>query len=236
MGIIGGMLVKNEADRWILKAFNQMRQICDKVVILDDCSTDNTVEIAKSCNFEVLYSNKSYWEIDELKQRKRLFNALWYTARIDDLILILDADEILHGNWDVIKYGLLGISNRYKTVTFKLYDMWSDTQYRSDKYWNAHERDWPMAVRKTVLGINQWNEQGLHCGRFPINKMVCPISTSLKIKHMGWSTQKDREEKYKRYLRIDPNGEYGILEQYLSILDPDPNLKLFEEVFKFEVN
>jgi hypothetical protein len=85
-----------------------------------------------------------------------------------------------------------------------------------------------MAIRKMGDHLNIWNEQGLHCGRFPMNKLICPINSGINIKHMGWSTQKDREEKYKRYLRIDPDGKYGILEQYLSILDPKPELSLFE--------
>ena len=226
MRIIGGMLVKNEADRWIIEAFNQMEGICDNVIILDDHSTDDTAKIAENYGFTILYSNRGYWGFDELKQRKRLFNALWYTARVDDLILILDADELLRGEWAVNRKKLLGMPTMYKTITFKLYDMWSNTHYREDQYWNAHTRDWPMAVRKTIDGgVNLWNDQGLHCGRFPVNKLVCPMDSSIKIKHMGWSTQKDREEKYKRYLRIDPEGKYGILEQYLSILDTNPNLK-----------
>lgn len=225
MRIIGGMLVKNEADRWIIEAFNQMEHICDNVIILDDCSTDNTAKIAENYGFTLLYSNRSYWEIDELKQRKRLFNALWYTTRVDDLILILDADELIRGNWAVIKKTLLDIPTKNKAITFKLYDMWSPTHYREDQYWNAHTREWPMIIRKTMDPVNVWNEQGLHCGRFPVNRIIYPIASGLKIKHMGWSTREDREAKYKRYLRVDPEGRYGVLEQYLSILDPHPNLK-----------
>lgn len=230
--IIGGMLVKNEADRWLIEACEQLVTICGRVIILDDCSTDNTIEICKKYNFDILKSNKSFWEIDELKQRKILFNAIWHTAKVDDILLILDADEILI-NPDRTREILETANKRLTVIGFTLYDMWDKTHYRNDQYWNAHKSLWPMAIRK-IQGVTnfQWHEQGLHCGRFPYNLTSNPHSyvthIELGIKHMGWSTQEDRQKKYDRYMRIDPEGKYGILEQYLSILDDSPNLEVLK--------
>jgi len=41
--------------------------------------------------------------------------------------------------------------------------------------------------------------------------------------------EEDRETKYKRYKRLDPNAIYGIREQYESIMDTDPKLKKWED-------
>lgn len=50
------------------------------------------------------------------------------------------------------------------------------------------------------------------------------MTTNLRLKHYGWSREEDRIEKYNRYMELDPNGEFGNLEQYKSILDENPNL------------
>ena len=41
--------------------------------------------------------------------------------------------------------------------------------------------------------------------------------------------EEDRLYKYNRYKQLDPDAVYGIAEQYESILDPQPNLILWEE-------
>ena len=60
------------------------------------------------------------------------------------------------------------------------------------------------------------------------NNLAYSIS-DLRLKHYGWSRLEDRIEKYNRYMTLDPNGRYGILNQYNSILDHNPNLKKWEE-------
>lgn len=46
---------------------------------------------------------------------------------------------------------------------------------------------------------------------------------------MGWSRKEDREGKYSRYKKLDPDAIYGIKAQYDSILDINPNLVKWEE-------
>ncbi len=70
-------------------------------------------------------------------------------------------------------------------------------------------------------------EQALHCGRFTMNAFdgLNVKVSGLRIRHMGWATEKDRQEKYERYSRLDPAGQYGIKAQYVSILDSSPTLR-----------
>jgi len=49
------------------------------------------------------------------------------------------------------------------------------------------------------------------------------------VKHLGWASPADRLKKYQRYMELDPEGKFGIIEQYKSILDPHPNLIKWEE-------
>lgn len=226
--IIGCMLVKNESERWLEKVLQQIESVCDKIIILDDCSTDNTPEICSKYG-EVFYSDKSYWGINELKQRKFLWELATHEAKDGDWILCLDADETLpESQVELVKsYMLLADEVKCNGLGFELYDMWDDTHYRDDELWNAHLRPWVMAVKYEAGKEYFWKETALHCGRFPMNS-GCNIAMSpLKIQHWGWSRTEDRKKKYERYIQADPEGKNGILAQYQSILDENPNLRRF---------
>jgi glycosyltransferase involved in cell wall biosynthesis len=226
--LIGTMLVKNEEGRYLEKVLEQMVKICDKITILDDCSTDDTPEICRSYGADVHYSDRSHWGTDELRQRKFLWKLATHEAHPGDWVFCLDADETIpqiEKLPDKIKlaeqYGCDGLA-------FNLYDMWDAEHYRDDELWNAHTRDWVMCVRYNPAKEYIWRETQLHCGRFPLNACEQVGQTGLAIQHWGWAREADREAKYKRYMEADPEGTSGSMAQYESILDPNPTLRRFK--------
>lgn len=220
MGIIIGMLVKNEANRWLKECLNALRPY-DRIIVLDDCSEDDTVRICREFGAEVHLSMTSLWGENEFRQRYRLLELCLEKAKSGDFIGIIDADEILDGPPIFID----NIQPEIGYIGLNLYDMWSLTHYRDDEYWSAHKRYWPLFVRADRKLLDWENGSRLHCGRFPlIDSWKMAISAGTKVKHMGWSTQKDRYKKFMRYMRIDGGGIYGVFEQYLSIMDPAANL------------
>lgn len=259
MKIWGGALVRNESGRYLSDFCIQMSAICDEVIILDDASTDETPEICKKWGFSVLRSKESLWATNEVRQRKRLFNTLTSLALPGDWIIILDADELFHTvNLAGVKCELLQAKAHEMWIAYRLYDIWqiykspfaniklstphrdglglitTDSTgyaylYRNDPYWQAHNNYWPMAYRYTGINNFLWREQGLHCGRFPYNIYQNISPSNFKIRHMGWATLEDRKIKYDRYIKADPKGDFGILEQYLSILDDNPVLEVLSE-------
>jgi glycosyltransferase involved in cell wall biosynthesis len=228
MKIIGGLLCKNEEKRWLTKYLQQMEVLCDELVVLDDKSTDRTIDLCFMYGANIHSSYESMFDIDESELRKRLWNLCAKKARENDWIIILDADELFNDEMklrSILKSPEFGDIN---LVGFKLYDMWTESQYRYDKLWNAHERYWLMCVRYHENSYH-FNASKLHCGRWP-NEIVklsmeeLFVINGIYIKHMGWSTYQDRLNKYNRYIKLDPGGKFGILEQYNSILDVNPNL------------
>jgi glycosyltransferase involved in cell wall biosynthesis len=225
--LIGCSLVKNEEGRYLERVLEQMAKVCDKIIVLDDCSTDDTPEICKAYGAEVFPSIQSYWGTNELKQRKLLWELATHEADFGDWVLCLDADETFDKPELLRDYIKKADAAGCNSLAFPLYDMWSETHYRDDNFWQGHNGVWPFCVKYEDTDCF-WKETPLHCGRFPINAgnkiAMCPI----KIQHWGWAKPEDRQAKYDRYMRTDPGGKYGCLEQYQSILDPEPVLRRFK--------
>jgi hypothetical protein len=227
MLLTGAMLVRNESGRYLEHVLAQMKQVCDKIVVVDDASTDDTPIICRSYGAVVYQADKPCWGTDELILRKWLWGEACDASKPGDWILCLDADETFDRPELLRDYIQKADAAGCNSLAFTLYDMWDETHYRDDYYWQGHNGVWPFCVKYEDTDYF-WKETPLHCGRFPINAgnkiAMCPI----KIQHWGWAKPEDRQAKYDRYMRTDPGGKYGCLEQYQSILDPEPVLRRFK--------
>jgi cellulose synthase/poly-beta-1,6-N-acetylglucosamine synthase-like glycosyltransferase len=223
------MLLRNEEGRYLEKSISSVLTHVNNAVILDDASTDNTEKICRDMfkDIPLLYHRN---EIPGFNNEINLRKQLWdFTISTDpDWILCLDADEIMDDN---IGGELRDIFNCYTAdvVGFRLYDMWNESWYRSDNLWNAHNRFFQLMVRYQPFFEYKWQETSLHCGRFPFNILEqTTIYSHVRVKHFGWAKEEDRRKKFERYMELDPDGKFGIMAQYQSILDDNPNLEDFE--------
>lgn len=219
------MLVRNEATRYLEKVLTQVSGYIDQAVILDDASTDNTVEICKRQLADIPHQivvNPAAGFHNEVALRKQLWDMA--AATNPTWILILDADETFEDKMSELIPQLLR-NPAADVYYFRLYDMWNETHYREDTYWQAHRYYRPFLLRYQSDYAYVWQETPQHCGRFPLN--IGNLRSSwcqLRIKHWGWARAGDRLEKFYRYKKLDPHAQYGIKEQYQSILDPQPTL------------
>lgn len=223
------MIVRNEENRYLRQLLSSLKNCIDEAVIIDDASTDSTALICREelqgiplhliTNEESMFSNES-------KLRKLQWDETVKTN--PEWILNLDADEIIESKfWKEIESFIE--NKEVNAYSFRLYDMWNDTQYREDEFWNAHKRYHTVLIRYQSDVDYKWNDMAQHCGRFPVYEGF-KLSTEIpyRIQHYGWAKEEDRLEKKKRYERLDPDALYGIKEQYDSILDSNPNLKEWE--------
>ncbi|MEK4518949.1 glycosyltransferase [Paenibacillus sp. FSL H8-0122] len=224
------MVVKNEGSRFLRQALQEHRKYIDEAVIIDDGSTDDTADICREVlqgiPLHLIHNQVSKFS-NESELRKQQWEAV--VATHPEWILNLDADEIFESKFPEGVEALLRTEN-CDLFCFRLYDFWDDAHYREDRYWRAHLSYRPFLVRYREDFTYLWNKLPQHCGRLPEN--IFELShqlSSLRLKHLGWSDPESRHRKYLRYMQLDPDGQYGWMEQYQSILDPNPRLVSWSE-------
>lgn len=224
------MIVKNEEHRYLKMVLENSLRYIDYAVIIDDGSTDGTVnlckEVLKDIPHKIIKNNSSSFK-NEYLLRKQQWRETVKTN--PDWVLFLDADEILESSFEYKVKELMKDVN-IDVYQFKLYDMWNEEEYRSDKYWNAHTRYAPFMVRYQPKFKYKFTKKKQHCGRFPKNIGNLNVkNVDVRLKHYGWSRAEDRVNKYKRYMELDSQGKYGDIEQYKSIMDESPRLIPWED-------
>ena len=201
MKLISAVLARNEADRYLARVLDRLLQFSDHILLLDDHSADQTIEVAQSYGCLVQSRNGSgpMWG-QERAARAELW--AWASQVAEDgWVLICDADQILYG--DIRPLMESWICNAW---AFPLYDCWDqEQQYRADGYWQGYQlaRPWFFCPSRVPDGyVPVWDREGLHTGHCPSNFPLACGSAPADIywQHLGWLTLSDRNEKYQRYM------------------------------------
>lgn len=232
--LILGCLVYNEEKRFLNQYLEKMSQLTNKIVIIDDGSTDNSIQICSKYTSEIYQTNRLMTK-DESLLRRTLWDKCSLLCNNDDYILIQDCDEFYTEN------SLENFERALKTgeklgadsLAIKKYDMWNKTQYREDPpYWQVHFQFliWCVKYRKNYNYY--WNNMKLHCGSLPINSYFSAFPSKLQVQHLAYSTPELRQQKVDFYKNLDPNAKWGIKEQYDSILSENPTLIDFKDNYE----
>lgn len=190
-------IVRNEADRFLPSALEAWGEFADRIVVLDDGSTDATPDILKAADVEY-HRQEPLMAGAEWKARRKL----WRLASEDaDWVLHLDADQV--PSCDPRPHLEPPVS------AFRVYDLWSEDTYRSDAWWTGHKRCWWPSVHVPSLPggfTDEWPERGWHSGHVPANVPgpVHPVQ-GCAILHYAYASPELREEKAAMYDDLAPH-------------------------------
>ncbi|AWV35702.1 glycosyltransferase [Paenibacillus odorifer] len=224
------MQVRNEAGRYLEQVLEELSELVDDIVIVDDGSTDNTAQLCLSfAKVKKLVTLQSSLFNREWELRQTLWELAVSTN--PDWLLSVDADEFYEESAKREMRRLID-QDVYDWVSFRLFDFWGGTtHYREDEHWNIHTKHTRTLVRYLPNFHYFFPKMDHHVPRLPLSYSVLPgFLTELRVKHYGWAiSPEELRRKYSRYLELDPEGRWGSLEQYESILDEQPHLVEWQE-------
>ena len=193
----------------ITGCLNHLEKYVDKIVLFDDGSTDNTVQIAEKHKKVVKIiknDNKTKW--DEKKNREIVIREAYSISnnKNNTWVLCVDADERFETNF---LYQLRTIINKHLNdnlvINVHFRELWdSINQYRNDGIWNQKKKGVLFKLSdKMTFNFHQehhipWHYQELNDKEVLLN---------FNLYHLKMVRKKDRAQRVKLYNTLDPNKE-----------------------------
>jgi glycosyltransferase involved in cell wall biosynthesis len=198
MKIVGITRIRNE-ENVIGHTLNHLKGFCDTILVYDDCSTDNTVELCKKSSIVSEVIENKNWEKDPKKrlelegtQRDEIYRkCLKYNP---DWVYYFDADEFIEFDKNSL-FGITANAIRCQFFDFYITDEDVDKHFLERKYCGLEYRE-IITLFKPEMGLN-----------FPHREPFVPNKNELifgKVKHYGKAISVDEWEKtcdyYSNYL------------------------------------
>lgn len=188
-------IMRNEADRFLPSWLEAVTQFADRIVVLDDGSTDGTAELLAGEQVNVV-SRPAQMFGNEWAARRDLWRAA--TNDAPGWVLWLDADQIPSNDPREV------LPENAQYATFRVFDLWSDDTYREDAWWTGHMRHWWPAVNMRWLPhdfVDEWPNRGWHSGHVPMNLPQGPTwqAVGCAILHYAYSSPELRAQKAAMY-------------------------------------
>jgi glycosyltransferase involved in cell wall biosynthesis len=229
--LIANMVARNEEFSYLPQVLERLSHQVDEIIFTDDASTDNTVELASKYTKNIQVLSAPLFSTDEgaLRQRSWDFLCDSISPTPHDWVLAIDADELLYETTYSLRDIIVNEDHDIANIDF--YHMWNETHYRTDGGWRPHGStrlfrwmpDGKFKERKLAPGSEPIYVDWI-MRHFPSRYMR---ESGLKIKHLSYIKDEDKQAKYDRYVSID-NGAYHASSHINSIIDTSDKVSLEE--------
>lgn len=224
--IIAQMVGRNESSKYLKEVLERLKQQVDKIVFTDDCSEDDTAEIA-ALYAHVYVNEEPLFTVNEGALRAKAWSNLEQHAKEGDWIIAIDCDEMLYDAKDINTVSVKHILDQspYDVVNVRFYHMWNENQYRVDKLWAPNNSSRIFRFKNG----GKFLDRKLACGSEPtyvvedIRRRNYWVHSGLVMQHLGYTKDIDKQLKHTRYMNLD-KGEFHNIKHIESIVDPNPTL------------
>jgi hypothetical protein len=226
--IIGACVVYNNSHIFH-KSLQSFNILCDKIIVIDDGSNDcNEIDRRKIIEYN-FKKNFIFGKIQktekEIQRRSELWNLICDNVKENDWIILLDSDECIFEKdykhlLDLMKQNQN--DERIQWIALRLYNMWTETQYRIDGYWNPK-----FELKRRIFKLHKgeykpigFNPETVECGEVPEYVFnTNGINTECHLLHLGYITDAERQRKYEFHKRVDPEGKFHLNSHINSIIE-----------------
>lgn len=228
------LVTKNEGSRYLPK-FIEHHNFFNNVFVYDDRSEDNTVELAKSQNWNVVVRQEDEPSFIEHEGKFR-FNSWKHfeetmQPKEEDWILSIDADEFLITDTNLtIEEALINEIDKAESLNFhsiKMFrrEVWkmdaSGCHLRVDGFWKNDILFRLFKYRPDA----QWSKKPMGCGSAPTYVGHSgQLTEDLTVLHFGYTNQEDRQTRYDRYTSL---VDHGHNDQHIKSIIVNPTLKKY---------
>lgn len=196
MQIVGMLRVKNEA-RWIERSLSSILPVCDRVLVMDDHSTDDTPALCAAFP-RVTVIDSPFADLDECRDK----NWLLEQVRGADWVLCIDGDEMLNGAQKLVQ----AMTTDAESVSMRIPYLWdSEDRIRIDGVYGKFRRH--SAFRPRDYVYTSATARGFHCGNVPFRARLQATTVDAQLLHFGYLQAADRARKYAWYNAQDPGNQ-----------------------------
>lgn len=212
--------IKNEA-RWIKRVVESVQPVCERVMVLDDHSTDDTVAICEELGCTVIRS--PFTDLHEGRDKQFMLEKVWEAgAQIGDSILCVDGDEVLVEK-DIRALKQAVEAPRVVCGSMKIVYLWNaENQARVDGVYKNFRRPSFFKLTRRDLTFKRTEHGGnLHCSSAPAQLLEKCLPLNVRLLHFGYLHQEDRIRKYRWYRRIDATNAGAFEDNYRHVAQGD---------------
>lgn len=215
---LGILRVKNEA-RWIARCVSSIMPVCQRVLVMDDHSTDDTREICRAIpGVDVLES--PFTGTDEARDKN------WLLTHAMDLkpewIVAIDGDEMLGpGAAEALLKEM--DSATVPCLSLRVWYLWnSEDHVRTDGVYGDFHRESVFRPNGQKFTVNP-GSPNFHCGNVPYGcRQKRRVLRDVPLLHFGYMHREDRERKFAFYNAADPGNEREDTYRHVAIGDLFP--------------
>ena len=235
--VFGMMRIKNEA-RWIADVLASIQPVCDRIVVLDDHSTDDTVSICR--RFEKVDVIESPFEgLNESRDKNFLLERLMELVPAEDqhftrgnpespyFALCCDGDEVLEADGPAIIRETLSVAKAH-SFALQIRFLWNNPEtVRVDGVYGTFARPSLFRLMNSEFRFmsTPWGEDinghraNFHCASIPQEMLHHSLPCRARLWHWGYIDAEKRAAKFAWYNAVD-GGNYAE-DQYRHVAQGD---------------